>query len=89
MPGLPIGRDIFERVAATFVEGAVAVALADQFGWLELRNTEWWYAALAGGGAAVLALVKSALATRFGRRSASLDPEVGLAPIVATRPFAE
>lgn len=81
---LPIGRDIFERVATTFVEGAAGVALADQFGLLDLKNMEWWTAVATGGVVAVLALGKSALAAwrakRKGQAGASLDSAVHLAP---------
>lgn len=81
MAKIPVGTDLFERVAATFVEGALGVALLDQFGWVELTNPQWWTAVAAGGGMAVLALVKGWLGTKFGRQSASLAPSVELAPV--------
>jgi hypothetical protein len=80
----PVGGDIAERVGATFAEGAIGVALADQFGIIELANAEWWHAVVTGGVVAVLALGKSALATwlnkRKGQQGGSLHPAVSLAP---------
>lgn len=86
MARFPVGRDIFERVAMTFAEGAAGVALADQFGLLELSRTEWWSAVATGGVMAVLALGKSTLAAWKSKRAngqagASLDPQVNLAPV--------
>lgn len=83
---IPIKRDIIERVAVTFLEGAVGVAIADFSGLLDLTGTEFWAACVTGGIMAVLAFGKSALATRVGRRSASLDPAVGLAPTTRIQP---
>lgn len=69
-------RDLFERVANTFWQGAVAAApvtFVPDLGWLE--QTGWVMGA--GGIAAVLALVKGMAATYRGRRdSASLSSGV-------------
>lgn len=84
MPKFPVGRDIFERVAFTFAEGAGGILFADQVGLLDLKGTELWSLAVASGAAAVLALAKSAFAAwrgkRKGQQGASLDPAVQLQP---------
>lgn len=70
-------KDVVERVVSTFVQGALAVVIALGFNWASLTDPTWRSAVVAGGVAAVLSLVKAWLATRIGRRGASLAPSVG------------
>jgi hypothetical protein len=77
----PVANDVFERVAATFVEGALGVAILDKIGWVEITNPQWWTAVAAGGGVAVLALVKSWVFTKWGKPGASAASSVGLEPV--------
>lgn len=59
-------RDLAERVLTSFVFGAVSVLGADA---ADLTDISLWKAAVVGGGAAVLSLVKGLLARKSG------DPE--------------
>lgn len=76
----PVWRDVWERVWTTFIEGAVAVFLASGLDLAHITDLNVWKAAGVGGLTALLALLKSFLASRFGKKGASLDPAVGIAP---------
>lgn len=58
-------RDAAERLAWTFLQGALAIITAQGFGWVELGDGDIWKAAAAGGMAAALSLLKSIIATRL------------------------
>lgn len=62
-------RDLLERVAVTFVEGTIGSLVLTQ-----LSDRDMWLAAVGGGVAAVVALLKGLLAKRYGNpESASLS----------------
>lgn len=77
---LPIGKDIFERVAATFVVTVLGLASADGLDWTQWTSLDNWQTWGAAGLAAVFSLIKGLIATKVGGRSASLAPGVELAP---------
>ena len=83
----PVGRDIFERVAATFVEAAGAVVLADVTNLVNITDMSVWKGAGVAGLTAVLALAKSAFAAwrsaKSGGGGASVDPKVNIEPVTA------
>lgn len=65
-------RDLMERVTATFVQGFVGGIVVTQ-----PLDASMWYAAAAGGAAAVLSLLKGLLAKFRGHAdSASLSRKV-------------
>lgn len=78
---LPVGADIVERVLATFVVTALGLATADGVGWAEWTDLSNWKTWATAGVAAAFTLVKSLVALKVGRRSASLAPSVGLEPV--------
>lgn len=78
----PVARDVFERFLKSFIQGAVAVALAQGINLANIADLTVWKAVLMGGITAVLSLVTSLLSLGFGKKGASADPAVGLAPEV-------
>jgi len=76
----PVARDIFERLVKSFVQGAVAVAIAQGMDLVHITHLDFWKAVGMGGITAVLSLVTSVLSTMVGKKGASADPAVGLAP---------
>lgn len=81
---IPVGRDIFERLAKSFVQGAAAVAISSGINLTTIVHLEWWKALLFGGVTAVLSLVTSLVSVTFGGKGASADPAVSLAPVSTT-----
>jgi hypothetical protein len=77
---LPIGRDIFERFLKSFLQGAGAVAISQGINLVNVVDLNFWKALLIGGITAVLSLVTSLVSLKIGRKGASADPAVGLAP---------
>lgn len=86
MPGykLPIGKDVFERVAATFVVTVLGLATADGLDWADWTDLTNWKTWATAGLTAAFSLVKSLIALRIGGRSASLAPSVELKPTTPT-----
>lgn len=78
---LPVGADVVERVLATFFVTVFGLATADGIGWTEWADLGNWKTWATAGLAAAFSLVKSLIALRVGRKSASLAPQVGLAPV--------
>lgn len=77
----PLFRDIAERVLTTFVLTVVTLATADGIDWTDWGSLDNWQTWAVAGLAAVFSLIKGLIATRVGRKSASLDPKVGLQPV--------
>jgi hypothetical protein len=62
-------KDLLERVAVTFFQGTVGALIVT-----ELADKEMWLAAVGGGVAAVVSLLKGLAAKRYGNPdSASLS----------------
>lgn len=85
----PIARDIFERVAATFVVTVLGLATADGVDLQNALSLDNWKTWGVAGLVAGFTLLKSVIATRIGKRggqavSASLDPAVRLDPVPTT-----
>lgn len=76
-------RDSLERLAWTFVEGALGVLTAHNFGWIELSDGQLWKAAAVGGTMAALSFVKSMTATRLSRGNTA---QLGVATYSYTEP---
>jgi hypothetical protein len=76
----PVGRDIFERLAKSFIQGAGAVAIAQGISLTTVVDLDFWKAIGVGGITAVLSLVTSVISLAIGKKGASADPAVGLAP---------
>lgn len=57
-------KDAAERLLWTFIQGALAVLTADQFGLIELVDGELWKAAAAGGIGSALSFIKSLASVR-------------------------
>lgn len=76
----PVARDVFERFLKSFVQGAAAVALAQGINLTTVVDLTFWKALLIGGLTAVLSLVTSLVSLGVGKKGASADPAVGLAP---------
>lgn len=76
----PIGRDVFERFLKSFLQGAAAVAISQGISLVNVVDLNWWKALLVGGVTAVLSLVTSLVSLGIGKKGASADPAVGLAP---------
>jgi hypothetical protein len=77
---IPVGRDIFERFLKSFVQGAATVALAQGINLANIVHLDFWKALGFGGITAVLSLVTSVISLGIGKKGASADPAVGLAP---------
>lgn len=78
----PVVRDLFERVASTFVAAVLAAWVADGLNWTSALQIDTWRTYALAGVAAVVSLLKGLVATRIGRNpSASLDPAVKLQPV--------
>lgn len=60
-------KDAGERLAWTFVQGALAILTAQQFGWIELGDGDLWKAAAAGGIGSSLSFIKALASTRLSR----------------------
>lgn len=88
MNRFPIGRDIVERVLATFVLTVLGLATADGIDWTDWGSLDNWQTWGVAGIVAVFTLVKGLIATKIGGRSASLDPAVKLQPTDAAGPVA-
>lgn len=58
-------KDAAERLLWTFLQGALAIMTAQQFGWVELGSGEWWKAAALGGLASAMSLGKSLFAAQL------------------------
>lgn len=86
MNRFPIGRDILERVLATFGLTVLALATADGVDWTDWGSVDNWKTWGVAGIAAAFSLIKGLIATRVGGRSASLDPAVKLAPSGGSSP---
>lgn len=76
---LPVARDIFERVASTFVIGALGVWTASGIDVAHVFDLSVWRAVGIGGVMAVLSLIKNVLAQITSGGGGSLDPAVKLA----------
>lgn len=81
----PIARDIFERVASTFVVALLGMATADGVGWVDWFGLASWKAWAGAALIAAFTLLKTLVATQIAKRngqatSASLDPGVRLQP---------
>jgi hypothetical protein len=81
---LPIGRDIFERAVKSFIQGAATVAIAQGINLTTIVHLTFWHALLTGGITAVLSLATSLVSLSIGKKGASADPAVGLAPESST-----
>jgi hypothetical protein len=86
MNPLPIARDIFERVAATFGVVLLTFLTSDLVNWQDVLRLDNWKGWATAALAAAFTTLKAALATRVGKwrgraASASLDPGVKLAPV--------
>jgi len=78
----PVGKDIVERVAWTFVQAAGGVALAQGVGLVDIINMDTWKAAGVAGLSAVLALAKTLFAAAANKKSGgSTAPGVELQPL--------
>lgn len=82
----PIARDIFERVAATFVATVLGLATADGVDLQNALSVDNWKTWGVAGVVAAFTLLKSIVATQIAKRggqaaSASLDPAVQLEPV--------
>lgn len=78
---LPVARDIFERVASTFIVGAIGVWVASGVDVAHVLHLDFWKAAGVGGVMAVLSLVKNVLGQITSGGGGSLDPGVKLKPV--------
>lgn len=82
----PIARDIFERVAATFVATVLGLATADGVDLQNVLSIDSWKTWGVAGVVAAFSLLKGLIATQIAKRggqaaSASLDPAVRLDPV--------
>lgn len=77
----PVGRDVLERLVKSFIQGAIAVALSQGVDLTNIVHLTFWQAVGTGGITAVLSLVMSLLSLAIGKKGASADPAVGLAPV--------
>lgn len=76
----PVGRDVFERLAKSFLQGVATVAIATGINMAHVVDLTWYKALGYGGITAVLSLVTSLVSLGIGKKGASADPAVGLAP---------
>lgn len=76
----PVGRDVFERLVKSFIQGASTVAIATGINLAHVVDLTWYKALAFGGITAVLSLVTSLVSLAIGKNGASADPAVGLAP---------
>lgn len=76
----PVGRDIAERIYKSFIQGVATVAIATGINLTNVVDLTWYKALGFGGITAVLSLVTSLISVSFGKKGASADPAVGLAP---------
>lgn len=85
MGRFPIARDIFERVAATFVVTVLGLVTADGVDLQSVLSFDNWKTWATAGIVAAFTLLKALIATRVnkGAPSASLDPGVQLQPVGA------
>jgi hypothetical protein len=84
MGRFPVGRDIAERVLATFVMTVLGLATADGINWTDWGSLDNWQTWGVGGLTAGFSLLKGLIASRISKRqgrSASLDPGVKLQPV--------
>lgn len=79
---LPVFRDIFERVASSFVYGVVGVYVASGVDVAHVLNLSLARAAGVGGVMAVLSLIKNILGQITSGGGGSVDPAVKLRPEV-------
>lgn len=77
----PVGRDIFERVAATFVVSVLGLATADGVDLQSVLSVDNWKTWLTAGVIAAFTLVKALIATAISGKGASLAPGVALEPL--------
>lgn len=82
----PVARDVFERLVKSFLQGAIAVALAQGLDVVHVMHLDFWRAVGMGGITAVLSLITSVLSLAIGKKGASADPAVGLAPTASVNP---
>jgi hypothetical protein len=80
---VPVGRDIFERVASTFVYGVLTAYIASGVDIAHVLNLNLWKAAGVGGVMAVLSLIKNVLGQIISCGGGSLDPAVKVEPVPA------
>lgn len=79
VPRIPVARDVFERVAATFVVTVLGLLTADGVDLQSVLSFDNWKTWATAGIVAAFTLLKTVIAARLGG-GASLDPAVKIEP---------